>query len=34
MEDIKAHPFFRDVEWGTLRDGKAPFIPALDSEIE
>lgn len=34
MEQVKAHPFFRDVDWAGLRDGIAPFIPALDSEIE
>ena len=34
MEQVKAHPFFHDVDWAGLRDGKAPFIPALDSEIE
>lgn len=34
LNDVKAHPFFRGVQWETLRDGPAPFVPALDSETE
>lgn len=34
FEDVKSHPFFRDVDWDRLRSCKAPFIPALDSEVE
>ena len=34
LDAVKAHPFFRDVNWAGLRDSRAPFIPALDSEIE
>ncbi|KAI5480915.1 serine/threonine protein kinase [Pseudohyphozyma bogoriensis] len=34
MDQIKAHPFFKDVPWTNLRDSKAPFVPALDSEVD
>ncbi|ODV63737.1 serine/threonine protein kinase CBK1 [Ascoidea rubescens DSM 1968] len=29
--DIKSHPFFRGVNWKTIRQIKAPFIPKLSS---
>lgn len=28
------HPFFDNVEWDNLRNVQAPFVPALDSEID
>ncbi|GAA5959762.1 hypothetical protein JCM3765_000093 [Sporobolomyces pararoseus] len=34
LEGIKQHPFFEGVDWDGLRERKAPFIPALDSEID
>ncbi|GAA6029026.1 hypothetical protein JCM8097_001558 [Rhodosporidiobolus ruineniae] len=34
LDQVKAHSFFRGVDWPSLRDRKAPFIPALDSEID
>lgn len=34
IEGLKAHPFFNGVPWESLRETKAPFIPALDSEVE
>ncbi|KPV73545.1 uncharacterized protein RHOBADRAFT_38109 [Rhodotorula graminis WP1] len=34
MDDVKHHGFFAGVDWDGLRDRKAPFIPALDSEID
>ncbi|GAA5823805.1 hypothetical protein JCM11251_003301 [Rhodosporidiobolus azoricus] len=34
MDQVKAHTFFRGVDWPNLRERKAPFIPALDSEID
>ncbi|GAA6061218.1 hypothetical protein JCM10212_001539 [Sporobolomyces blumeae] len=34
LDGIKSHPFFHGVEWDHLRDRKAPFVPALDSEID
>lgn len=34
LDEVKAHPFFAGVQWATLRDGAAPFVPALDSEVE
>lgn len=34
LDDVKRHGFFAGVEWDGLRDRKAPFIPALDSEID
>jgi hypothetical protein len=32
-EEIKAHPFFKDVDWETMRQLKAPYIPQIKSEI-
>jgi protein-serine/threonine kinase len=29
--EIKAHPFFRGVDWNTIREVDAPFIPKLKS---
>ncbi|KAL8284233.1 hypothetical protein RQP46_004982 [Phenoliferia psychrophenolica] len=34
LDDVKAHPFFANVDWAGLRESKAPFIPALDSEVD
>ncbi|GAA5840074.1 hypothetical protein JCM3766R1_000666 [Sporobolomyces carnicolor] len=34
IEGIKQHAFFGGVDWEHLRDRKAPFVPALDSEID
>jgi cell cycle protein kinase DBF2 len=28
------HPFFQNVTWDDLRGEQAPFVPALDSEID
>ena len=30
-EEIKAHPFFKGVDWNTIRQMEAPFIPNLSS---
>ncbi|RKP22457.1 kinase-like protein [Syncephalis pseudoplumigaleata] len=29
--EIRAHPFFRGVDWDTIRDVEAPFVPVLSS---
>ena len=34
MSQVKAHPFFAGVPWDSLRERDAPFVPALDSEID
>ncbi|KAF8639397.1 hypothetical protein AX17_001522 [Amanita inopinata Kibby_2008] len=34
LVQIAAHPFFAGVKWDDLRSVPAPFIPALDSEID
>ncbi|KAF8525089.1 AGC/NDR protein kinase [Hysterangium stoloniferum] len=34
MPQLKAHPFFATVSWDSLRSRDAPFVPALDSEID
>jgi cell cycle protein kinase DBF2 len=34
LTQVASHPFFRDVEWNDLRSVQAPFMPALDSEID
>lgn len=26
-EEIKVHPFFRDINWALIRHGQPPFIP-------
>lgn len=33
VEEIKAHPFFDDIDWDSLRGQKAPYIPSVSSEI-
>lgn len=32
--EVKAHPFFRDVNWDTLARQKAAFVPASDSAYD
>ena len=34
LDDVKQHPFYAGVPWNILRDTPAPFIPALDSEVD
>jgi serine/threonine protein kinase len=34
VEEIKNHPFFKGVNWNTIRDMSAPFIPALNSPTD
>ena len=34
LAQIADHPFFEGVHWDDLRAVKAPFVPALDSEID
>jgi serine/threonine kinase 38 len=31
---IKAHPFFRGIDWETMRDTRAPIVPELKSEVD
>ena len=34
-EEIKAHPFFKGVDWSALRrDGAAPFRPHISSQVD
>lgn len=33
-DEIKAHPFFRGVDWENIRQQRAPFIPELKSIID
>lgn len=33
-DEIKAHPFFRGVDWASIRQYSAPFIPKLKSMID
>ncbi len=30
-EEIKAHPFFKNIDWNNIRNTKAPFPPDLSS---
>jgi cell cycle protein kinase DBF2 len=32
--DLSKHPFFKYVKWDDLHAVRAPFVPALDSEID
>jgi serine/threonine protein kinase len=32
--DIRAHQYFSEVDWATLRQTRAPFVPELDSETD
>lgn len=34
IRDIYAHQYFAEVDWETLRETKAPFVPELDSETD
>ncbi|CAK5265448.1 unnamed protein product [Mycena citricolor] len=34
LNQVGGHPFFADTEWEDLRSVNAPFVPALDSEID
>ncbi|KAI0839620.1 kinase-like protein [Hypoxylon sp. FL0890] len=34
IKDIFEHQYFAEVEWDTLRESKAPFVPELDSETD
>lgn len=33
VDEIKAHPFFNNVDWDGLRGQKAPYLPSVSSEI-
>ncbi|KIM52347.1 hypothetical protein SCLCIDRAFT_141273 [Scleroderma citrinum Foug A] len=34
LTQVSGHPFFEGVKWEDLRSTRAPFVPALDSEID
>jgi protein-serine/threonine kinase len=34
VEEIKAHPFFKGIDWKNLRSQRSPFIPQLQSSID
>ncbi|KAI1328208.1 serine/threonine-protein kinase DBF20 [Xylariaceae sp. FL0255] len=34
IKDIYEHQYFAEVDWQTLRQSKAPFVPELDSETD
>ena len=34
INEIHRHEYFAEVDFGTLRDQKAPFVPELDSETD
>jgi protein-serine/threonine kinase len=33
-DEVKAHPFFKGIDWNGIRKQKAPFIPQLKSIID
>jgi serine/threonine kinase 38 len=34
VEEIKAHPFFKKVDWNNIRNTKAPFIPEIKNDYD
>lgn len=34
IQDIYNHQYFAEVDWATLRQTRAPFVPELDSETD
>ena len=34
FEQIKAHPFFRSVDWEAIRKTKSPIVPKVESEVD
>ena len=34
VEEIKKHPFFKNLDWENIRNTKAPFIPKLKNEYD
>ena len=34
MAEIRAHPYFAEVDFSNLRSQRAPFVPELDSETD
>ncbi|THH04795.1 hypothetical protein EW145_g5257 [Phellinidium pouzarii] len=34
LTQVQSHPFFKGLRWDDLRSTKAPFVPALDSEVD
>jgi len=34
VEELMAHPFFKGINWNTLRNQRSPFIPQLSSPID
>lgn len=34
LSHLTAHPFFDTIKWDDLRAVRAPFVPALDSELD
>ena len=33
VAEIKAHPFFKGIDWEAMREQKAPYIPTITSEV-
>ena len=34
VEEIKRHPFFKNIDWNNIRNTKAPFIPDIESDYD
>ena len=34
LEQVQDHPFFKGVKWEDMRAVRAPFVPALDNELD
>ena len=33
-KEVKTHPFFRDIQWSSLREDESPFIPQINDELD
>ncbi|KAI9294754.1 kinase-like protein [Neoconidiobolus thromboides FSU 785] len=34
FDQIKAHPYFNEIDWDNLRESEPPFVPQLESETD
>lgn len=34
VEEVKKHPFFKDIDWDTIRDEGAPWVPQVRNDMD
>jgi hypothetical protein len=34
VEDIKRHPFFKNIDWDKIREMESPIIPVLENQYD